>query len=156
MNDRGACRGLTTRRTLPGLVGQLLIQRLDVVQVLLGEFLKIQHGIVRASGRTDDLVQFELNRRAVTILGVLDQEDHQERHNGGAGIDDQLPGVAEMENWAGDRPGRDNHHRNSECSGGPEQTSAMICQPVKYIGVFAKGRRIFHMLIYDGSMAVDY
>jgi hypothetical protein len=36
-------------------------------------------------------VKFRLNRCSVPILRVLNQEDHQERHDGCSGIDDQLP-----------------------------------------------------------------
>ena len=57
------------------------------------EFLRALHG-------PDQLVQLELHRRGVAVLGVLDQEDHQEGDDRGAGVDDQLPGVAEVEDRA--------------------------------------------------------
>jgi hypothetical protein len=41
---------------------------------------------------------------AVAVLGVLNQENHQKRDDRGARIDDELPGVAEVEEGAADRP----------------------------------------------------
>ena len=52
------------------------------------------------SHREDQLVQLGLHRRTVAVLGVLDQEHHQEGDDGRAGVDHQLPGLAELE----DRP----------------------------------------------------
>jgi hypothetical protein len=47
--------------------------------------------------RVNQLVEFQVDCACVTILRVLDDEDHQERDDGCARIDDQLPsiGVAE-------------------------------------------------------------
>ena len=36
----------------------------------------------------------------VAHLGILDQENHEEGHDCGAGIDDELPSVAVAEHWA--------------------------------------------------------
>ena len=38
-------------------------------------------------------VEFHLDRGAVAVLRVLDQENHQEGDDGRAGVDDELPGV---------------------------------------------------------------
>ena len=48
----------------------------------------------------DQFVELGLHGRAVAVLRVLDQEHHQEGDDRGAGVDDQLPGVAKAE----DRP----------------------------------------------------
>jgi hypothetical protein len=47
--------------------------------------------------RADQLIELGLYRGAVAILGILDQEDHQERDDGRARIDDELPGVGKVE-----------------------------------------------------------
>ena len=54
----------------------------------------------------DQLVELELDRLGVAVLRVLDQEHHQERDDRRAGVDDQLPGVAEAEERPGDEPSR--------------------------------------------------
>ena len=46
---------------------------------------------------SDQLVKFQLHRGTVPILSVLDQEYHEERDDGRAGIYNQLPGIAEGE-----------------------------------------------------------
>jgi hypothetical protein len=58
---------------------------------------------------------FTLDCLSVSILCVLNQKDHQERDDRGAGVDDQLPGVTEAKYWPGDYPrcndanGKDEH-----------------------------------------------
>jgi hypothetical protein len=53
---------------------------------------------------TNQLVQLELHGFRVPILGVLNQENHEERYYGCPGVDDQLPGIGVVENRAGKRP----------------------------------------------------
>jgi hypothetical protein len=48
-----------------------------------------------------EFIELQLNRRRILVLRALDEEDHQECHDGGAGADHQLPGVRE----AKERPG---------------------------------------------------
>ena len=69
---------------------------------------------MRAVRRANQLVEFELHRMALTILGVLNQEDHQKGDDRRAGVDDQLPGVAEVEYRTRDAPYDDGQSRNDE------------------------------------------
>src|SRR6266545_4007663 len=50
----------------------------------------------------------------VAVLGVLDQEHGQERGDGGAGVDHELPAVREMEQGAGQRPEEDDQRGHQE------------------------------------------
>ena len=52
----------------------------------------------------DQLVELDLHGLGVAVLRVLDQEHHQERDDRGAGVDDELPGVAEAEDRSSDAP----------------------------------------------------
>lgn len=52
---------------------------------------------MRTFGCTDELIEFHLNCFGVSILGVLNQKNHQERDDRGTRVDGQLPGVAEAE-----------------------------------------------------------
>src|SRR5262245_56456347 len=79
---------------------QLLVALADAYQVVLLQLLEIQQRVLSAFDRTDQLVQLDLDRPAVAVLGVLDQEDHKEGDDRGAGVYHQLPRVAEAE----DRP----------------------------------------------------
>ncbi len=55
----------------------------------------------------EQLIELDLERLGVAVLGVLDEEHHQEGDDGGGGIDDQLPGVAVVEDRATDEPDED-------------------------------------------------
>ena len=48
------------------------------------------------------------------VLGVLDQEHDQERHDRGAGVDDQLPRVGEAKDRPGHGPADDGEERDPE------------------------------------------
>ena len=62
----------------------------------------------------DELVQLDLDRRAVAILRVLDDEDHEERHDRRGGVDDELPRVAEPEHGPADHPEEDDENGSGE------------------------------------------
>ena len=67
----------------------------------------------------DQLVELRLHCRAVAVLRVLDQEHHQEGDDGGAGVDDQLPGIGEAEDRAGRRPDHHDRATDDERRGSP-------------------------------------
>src|SRR5450631_3656766 len=56
---------------------------------------------------SNEFVEFYLNGRAIAVLRILDQEDHQERDDRSAGVDHQLPCIGIMKYGTGDRPGDD-------------------------------------------------
>src|SRR5436305_351301 len=71
---------------------------------VLAEVLGGDEPVARALDRGDELVELDLHRQRVLVLRALNEEDHQERDNGGAGVDDELPRVGEVEDRAGDDP----------------------------------------------------
>jgi hypothetical protein len=77
-----------------------------VLDFILFKFLKIQERVVSAGGDSDQFVQLCLHCSGITVLGVLNQEYHQEGYDRGPGIDDQLPRVVKVENRARNRPGQ--------------------------------------------------
>jgi hypothetical protein len=54
--------------------------------------------------RADQFVEFGLDRDTVAVLGVLDEEHHQEGDDRRAGVDDELPGVGIAEHGPCYRP----------------------------------------------------
>src|SRR5262249_49241367 len=62
-----------------------------------------------APARMQQLIELDVNGLRLAILGVLDQEDHQEGDNRCAGIDDKLPylGIAEERPRSGPDENRD-------------------------------------------------
>ena len=59
---------------------------------------------MRTFDGANQFVQFDMHRLRVTVLGILDQEDHQKGDDCGSRIDDELPSIAKAEEWTGDQP----------------------------------------------------
>src|SRR5687767_6529242 len=74
-----------------GVLVEAAVSPLQLVELLVSRLLEIHQVVVRARERADQLVELELDRVALAVLGVLDQEHHQERHDRRAGVDRQLP-----------------------------------------------------------------
>ena len=87
-----------TRRI--GAVHNLVNMLLDRGDVFVAEVLKANIVAASAFGGANQLVKFELNGFAVAILCVLDEEDHQEGDDGGACVNDELPCVGIVEEFA--------------------------------------------------------
>src|SRR5437667_10637820 len=83
----------------------------ELIQVLVGKFLKIDKFIAGFGERANDLIQLQVDRFGVPVLCVLNQEHHQESDDGCASVDDELPGVREMKSRARYRPDRDDEQR---------------------------------------------
>jgi hypothetical protein len=72
---------------------------------------------VRPCRCAEQLIELDLNRFGVAVLGVLNEEDHQECDDGRSGIDDELPGIAVLKERAGHQPGQYHNHRPCEGQG---------------------------------------
>src|SRR5688500_18716817 len=106
---------------LLGHGGELPVVRMQDVQLLVAQPLDVDQAIARSRQGGDELVQLQLDGQAVLVLALLDQEDHQEGDDGGAGVDDELPGVREAEDGARQGPGddhRDGHGKGARAAGG--------------------------------------
>jgi len=88
---------------------------------------------VRAAHRANQFVEFELHGVAIAVLGILYQEHHQECDDRRAGVDDQLPGVAELEYRAHDAPDDDD-------GGGDDESSRVARGSRGPLGEPGKGR----------------
>ena len=52
----------------------------------------------------EQFIDLEVQRLAVAVLCVLDEEHHEKGDDRGARINDQLPSVAKVEDWPGNPP----------------------------------------------------
>ena len=80
------------------------------------------------------------------ILGVLDDEDHQKRHDRGARIDDEVPSIRPAKKRAGDGPqddGQDRQHKRS-------RAAELLLDPAREAGEARPLQRsiVFVMLAY--------
>src|ERR1700754_369249 len=93
--------------------GAALAFAADVFEFLVGQMLDSDKGIMGGAD-ANELVALHLYCRAVAVLGILNQKYHQERNDGGAGVDHQLPGVRIAEQRACNRPDNDDSGRDHE------------------------------------------
>lgn len=71
---------------------------------VFGQFFDAHEFVIRSFNSSNQLIEFGLNREPVAVLGALNEEHHQKRHDGCAGIYDELPGVGEIEKWTRNSP----------------------------------------------------
>lgn len=77
-----------------------------------GAFLFVRVFVRAVSGVYKSPRKLELHRPGIAILGVLDQEHHQERDDRRGGVDDELPAVRVTDD--GPECGPDDHERKGE------------------------------------------
>jgi hypothetical protein len=93
---------------------ELLGQRF---QLLFREIFKIEKIVSRTSHCADQFIEFQVNRTGIAVLCALNQKNHQECDDGGAGIDYQLPRIRELKQRASDSPNYHNEDRDEKCPG---------------------------------------
>src|SRR5688572_6766612 len=112
-----------------GLARHALIDVLDLVEILFLELFEIEQLVLGVADRSNDLVELYLNRFRVAVLRALDEEHHQEGDDGRAGVDDELPGVAEAKQGAGQRPHEHDAQRHHECRRAAGGVGRSFCEP---------------------------
>ena len=140
-SSTSACQrglGADCLSTLDVLKGHLRTSSAIIVQLLklfIGEILNCSELVFRPLHCQHELRQFELNRKRVAVLRVLDQEHHQECHDGRAGVNHQLPSIAVLEYRSGQDPDDDQCDRKQKCQwmAGPERyrmrkPGKLLCQ----------------------------
>ena len=71
----------------------LLILSMERVELLVAETFDVHHLVAGGVSGMNQLVELEIDCSCVPVLCVLNQEHHQECHDGGARIDNKLPRV---------------------------------------------------------------
>ncbi len=103
-------------------LAQTLELFLQFIEVLVGKFFKIDKFVSRSPQCAQKFIQFQMDGFGVAILRVLNEEHHQERHDGRPSVDDQLPCVRKMEVRAGQTPNDNNKNGASERPGAAENS----------------------------------
>ena len=93
---------------------------LKFLQILVGEPFQIYQVIACPGEAANDFIELELDRLRVAVLGILDEEDHQESDDRGPGVDDQLPSVGIMKDMTAQSPNNDNRNGAHERPGSSE------------------------------------
>jgi len=76
----------------------------------------------------NQFIQFDMHRFGITVLGILNQEYHQECNDRRSCIDDELPGIAKAKERTGDQPKYDDPSRQSEYDRMSGSTSRLFCK----------------------------
>src|SRR4029078_12551304 len=82
----------------------------------VAEVLDVHHLIACCSDGEDELIELQVDRLGVAILRVLNEKDHQERHDRRACVDDELPCIGIVKDWASGAP---DQHNEYGCGKGP-------------------------------------
>src|SRR5262245_17869429 len=103
---------------LSAAVGGLFVDTLELLPQMLNlviiQILQVNQARACALNAANQLIQLELDGHGVPVLCVLDEEDHQERDDGGAGIDRKLPGVGAVKERPSDTPDQDEGDGNEK------------------------------------------
>jgi hypothetical protein len=85
------------------------------VQLVLGQVLGDQEVVAGTVQGPDDLVELEMGRLAVPVLAGLEQEHHERRDDGRAGVRDEVPVRIEPEIRPRGEPDDDGEHHHEGC-----------------------------------------
>jgi hypothetical protein len=99
-----------------------------------------------------------LYRRAIAILGVLNNEDHQERDDRRPSVDNELPSIGIVEYRAGDCPGDDDEYCEQKSNRPPRLTggsSRDVGEDVLHLNRTRPGETLFPKLPRDTLCRFD-
>jgi hypothetical protein len=98
---------------------ETLVQPLEFLlklqELLVRAVLQVDEPRARPLHGPDQLVELDLGGHRVTVLGVLDEEHHEERDDRGTRVDDELPAVGVGEDRPGQPPHDDDGDGDDEC-----------------------------------------
>jgi len=97
-------------------------------QLLVRHFLKANHARPGPRNGADELIQLQLNRPGIPVLGILDHEDHEEGDDRGGGVDDELPCVGEVKMGSHGGPDDNDEARDQEHLSRPDDVRATACE----------------------------
>ena len=109
---------------------EIFIPHAKPLEVCFFQAFDVKERIVRSAHRPDQFVELELDSMAIAVLGILNQKNHQECDDRRAGVDDQLPRVAELEYRARDTPDYDGQCGDDE----RRRMAGSSCRPLGKAG----------------------
>src|SRR5436190_8158281 len=89
---------------------------LQCIEIRVRKIFKPHHFIAGRLDGSDQFVQLEMYSARVAVLGILHEEDHQERDNSGACVDDQLPSIRIVKRRTRNGPSRNNNQAENKRS----------------------------------------
>ncbi len=83
-------------------------------EVARTHFFQAQGSILRILSGSNQLIDFQMQNIVVTVLCILNQENHKERNNGGRGVYDQLPRIVVVKKRASESPHDDQYNGSTK------------------------------------------
>jgi hypothetical protein len=77
---------------------------------------------------TQQFVELQGDNSCLSVLGVLDKEDHQESNDRCSSVDEKLPGVGIVEVWSRQRPHDDGEEGNQESPIRANRMCGVLCK----------------------------
>jgi len=103
-----------------------------------------------------------VHRLRIAVLRVLNEKHHQKSNDGGARIDNELPGIGKMKDRTGAGPDNDNENRDRERPGTPENVGCLsgkdmkgLLKTAEKIVFFFRGRMIL-IGVCDSKLASSF
>lgn len=118
----GSCNGileLLDGTCAAGASGDFFYLMVKLGELFISQVLEPHVVLAGTLGSAQEFVELELDCLAIAVLGVLNEKYHQEGDDSRPGVDDKLPGIAEVK----DRPSARPYHHDED---GPEEDS---CRP---------------------------
>ena len=82
---------------------------------------------ISASFCADELIELQMDGPRIPILRILNEEHHKKRENGGAGVNDELPGIREAEKGTRRSPENDDESSEHEGPRRPDFLARPVC-----------------------------
>lgn len=80
-------------------------------QFLVRHVFEIDQLLASAPNGTDHFIKLKVHRLGITVLGALNEEDHDKGYDGRARVDYQLPRIRKMKEGPGRRPDQNHEDR---------------------------------------------
>src|SRR5581483_10588073 len=125
-------------RSMSAALAKLLELLLKLGNLFITAMFKIDKLVARALVAAHQFVELQVNCPCVAVLGVLDQEHHQERHDRRAGIDDQLPCVGVMVMRPEQRPDDYRGASDKECDRRADGAGGAVGESTESLAAFAR------------------
>jgi hypothetical protein len=97
----------------------------------------------------DHFIKFQMHRLGIAVLGVLNQENHQESHDSSPGIYDQLPGIGKMKGGAGERPRENDQDCADKSPGRAENNCGSTSEAVE--GIPYQAEKIVFFFLFGST-----
>jgi hypothetical protein len=110
-----------------------LFSGLSLREIRITLLLGFDQLTIRNAQFLHDRVLLDIHGNIVPVLSILNNENHEERDDRGAGIYDELPRVRKSKNRPAQAPKKQKHQRNNENPGPAQPRRDSACKLREYV-----------------------